>query len=226
LHVCAVLAGGFVERRGSSWVDVGPGTLRVSGAARHDIDFSSSGAVCLLLQPRDVDFPALERPEFLTPDVHLAGLARRLGGTESADPFLREDLGVELIAQILRRLQGRDGAPPPWLARIRDRIQDAPLPVSVATLAAEVGVHRVHLARAFREHFGRSVTAHMQRIRLRHARRLLADPDRSLADVAMSAGFADQSHMTRAIRAALGTTPGRIRRATLHPFKNASRRSA
>lgn len=35
-HVVAVLAGGFVERESGGWQDVGPGTIRVSGAAQHD----------------------------------------------------------------------------------------------------------------------------------------------------------------------------------------------
>jgi len=45
-----------------------------------------------------------------------------------------------------------------WLETVKQRIQDAPHPVSVSALAHEVGVHRVHLARMFREHYGRSVT--------------------------------------------------------------------
>jgi AraC-like DNA-binding protein len=35
----------------------------------------------------------------------------------------------------------------------------------------------------------------------------LAEPDRSLADVAYHTGFADQSHLTRTLRAMTGLTP-------------------
>ena len=49
-HVCVVLDGGFMEREKKSWRDVARGTVRVSGAARHDIDFSPAGATCLLLE--------------------------------------------------------------------------------------------------------------------------------------------------------------------------------
>src|SRR5215207_8694612 len=55
-HLCMVLDGGFVERDRHSWRDVGLGTVRVSGSARHDIDFSSSGATCLVLEIHDPAF--------------------------------------------------------------------------------------------------------------------------------------------------------------------------
>jgi len=87
-------------------------------------------------------------------------------------------------------------------------------------LATEFGVHRVHLARAFRDHYGTSLSRHLQRARLVRARRLLAATDLTLADVAATAGFADQSHLTRSVRSALGTTPAALRR-TLHRFKTA-----
>lgn len=40
-----------------------------------------------------------------------------------------------------------------------------------------------------------------------------ADPDRPLAEIALSAGYADQSHMGRAVRRATGFSPARLNRA-------------
>ena len=37
---------------------------------------------------------------------------------------------------------------------------------------------------------------------------MLADADRTLAEIALAAGFADQSHFTRTFRRLLGVTPG------------------
>lgn len=45
----------------------------------------------------------------------------------------------------------------------------------------------------------------------RCARLLVADADRPLADVALSSGYADQAHMTRAARRWLGVTPAGLR---------------
>jgi AraC family transcriptional regulator len=89
--------------------------------------------------------------------------------------------------------------------------------VPVAVLAREAGVHRVHLARTFRDHFGVPITEYARQLRLQAAGRLLAD-DLPLAGVAARAGFADQSHLTRVMHEAWGITPGALRR-TLHPFK-------
>jgi AraC family transcriptional regulator len=43
------------------------------------------------------------------------------------------------------------------------------------------------------------------------AKHLLEQGDASLSQVAYAAGFADQSHLTRAIRGATGLTPARYR---------------
>ena len=221
VHVCAVLAGGFIEREGRGWRDVGPGTVRVSGAARHDCDFGPAGARCLLLDVDDSALGAVAAPRFLPADGSLAALARRLdAATSVAGParvFDVPGLTAELLAQIARRLAGRAGPPPLWLGRVRQLLHDTHGTLPVALLAREAGVHRVHLARAFREHTGVPVTLYARQLRLREARRLLAE-DLPLAGVAARAGFADQSHLTRAMHEAWGVTPGALRRA-LHPFK-------
>jgi AraC family transcriptional regulator len=88
-----------------------------------------------------------------------------------------------------------------------------------------VGVHRVHLAREFRDHFGLTVGDYVRRRRLARARHLLAHTDLPLSAAAADAGFADQAHLTRAFRAAFGTTPGRFRLdRALRAFKTASAR--
>jgi AraC family transcriptional regulator len=218
VHLCFVLNGGFLERDGNSWVEMGSGRLRVSGAASHDIDFSAAGADCLLLLASPEDLPAPDRSRFLDCDPWLARVAARLSREPAAEP-MAEDLTIEVLAQVRRRLRERSGPPPSWLETVKQRIQDAPHPVSVSALAQEVGVHRVHLARSFREHYGRSVTGYLQRTRLHRARRLLTDRELGLAEVAVMAGFSDQSHMTRATRAAWGVTPATLRRAMLPAFK-------
>ena len=220
IHLCAVVAGGFVEKSGRGWVDVGPGTVRISSAARHDIDFSPAGAQCLVMLPGLPGFSGLDAPRFLSPDPWMSRLVGALASRmEAASPLEIDEAADEFLAQIQRRLDGRSAPPPPWLQQLRERIDDGEAN-SVGELAAEFGVHRVHLARAFRDHYGTSLSRHLQRTRLVRARRLLAATDLTLADVAATAGFADQSHLTRSVRSALGTTPAALRR-TLHPFKTA-----
>jgi len=134
---------------------------------------------------------------------------------------------TELLAQIDRRrlLSHRRAArPPAWLMTVRERLHDEPSPPPLITLARDAGVHRVHLARAFRDHFGETLGEYLRRRRLDRARGLLADGSLSLSQVAHLAGYADQSHLTRAIRQAMGTTPARLRGARmLPPFKTPQR---
>ncbi|MGH7538300.1 MAG: helix-turn-helix transcriptional regulator [Gemmatimonadales bacterium] len=229
VHVCAVLDGGFVERDGRGWRDVGAGWVRVSAGARHDIDFGPSGARCLVLEadpgtaaPR---LQSLPRPLFLETDSWLGQVLQHIDGTASQrDPegaIALDSLAAELLAQLERRLDGRRSPPPPWLRRVCELVHDLRGMVTVAALARAAGVHRVHLARTFRDHFGVPVTAYARRVRLDYAQRLLVTSATPLAQVAARAGFADQSHLTRVMRATLGVTPGAVRGGRLHPFKTA-----
>ena len=70
-----------------------------------------------------------------------------------------------------------------------------------------------HLAATFRRVYGQSVGATLRRLRLEAARRCLErEPDCTLADAALRAGFADQSHFTRHFGRLFGVTPGAYRR--------------
>jgi AraC-like DNA-binding protein len=82
--------------------------------------------------------------------------------------------------------------------------------VSVAEAARVAGLSRGHFLRAFRASVGVSPHEYLVQCRLRHARRLIAldGSRRSLAEIAMEAGFSDQAHLTRHFRRAFGQTPG------------------
>ena len=85
----------------------------------------------------------------------------------------------------------------------------------LAQLAAQAQLSKYHFSRCFREVIGQSPWAYVQAARLRRAKALLHDPDRSLTDVALDAGFYDQSHFIRAFKQAEGVTPGAYREAIL-----------
>lgn len=85
--------------------------------------------------------------------------------------------------------------------------------LSVAVVAAAVGASPGHLQRCFRAHAGCSLVAFVHRLRLEHARDLLAATDRTVADIAQEVGFASQSHLTRLFVRRFGAPPGRYRTA-------------
>jgi AraC-like DNA-binding protein len=111
-------------------------------------------------------------------------------------------------ASVLRNSRGE-----PWLAEVRDLLHDGfAVPLRVHDLAAMVKRHPVYLARAFRRRYGCAIASYRRRLQVCEAARRLADGDEPLASVALSSGFADQSHLCRRFRAALGVSPGRFRR--------------
>ena len=89
-------------------------------------------------------------------------------------------------------------------ARIADDCANAP---TLAELAHEAGLSRYQLLRGFAAAFGLPPHAWLQQCRLARARGLIGRGE-ALADAAATAGFADQSHMTRAFVRFLGFTPG------------------
>lgn len=83
--------------------------------------------------------------------------------------------------------------------------------ISLEDLAASVSLSRFHFARRFRQSTGTSPHEFVLRQRVERARTMLLRTDRPLRDIALSCGFADQSHLTRVFRKQTGTTPGRFR---------------
>lgn len=99
------------------------------------------------------------------------------------------------------------------LGRVQQQLDDDPAaPHSLDTLAREAGLGRFQLLRAFSRQTG--LTPHQYLITRRVAlARAQIVAGRPLADAALTAGFADQSHMTRAFVQRLGLRPGDFARA-------------
>lgn len=71
------------------------------------------------------------------------------------------------------------------------------------------------VSRGFRKVFGISPSAYRAHLRARRAAHLTASSQLRLDDLAQHTGFADQAHMTHAVRSLTGMTPGAWRRQVL-----------
>jgi AraC family transcriptional regulator len=81
-------------------------------------------------------------------------------------------------------------------------------PLSLEVLAEVAGLSRFHFARQFRVSTGESPMGYVLRARMERARVLLSRPEHpTIAHIASSLGFADQSHFTRTFRRFFGLTP-------------------
>jgi AraC-like DNA-binding protein len=150
-------------------------------------------------------------------DVFLA-LERRASVTELG--VCVETLVQALVDVIVRG--GRSPAPSSSLRRtvsIVERLRETLLrgaksdepPPDLATLSREVGLSRFQTLRLFRRHYGVTPRAFHLHFRLALARHSLKSGT-SLAEVAASCGFVDQSHFTKQFKRLVGVTPGQYAR--------------
>ena len=153
---------------------------------------------------------------FAARDAGISALAERCAAEvwspDSAAPIVLEGLALELFAQL--RLHGRTRVEraPRWIAAARAMIEAQPDSVTPGALARELHLDASYAARAFRAHLGRTFGDYIRDARIaRSVRRLASDPDATVADVALEAGFYDQSHFARAFKRVVGVTPRRYR---------------
>lgn len=146
------------------------------------------------------------------PTRPMVRLSRLLNRPAGPGPELLEEGVLEVIAALDEAEPAR-GDPPGWLATVRealnDELEDG---VTVQELARRVGVHPVSVSRAFRRHYGWTVSEYRRRERIRRAARRIAGSRESLSRIAHATGHTDHSHFCREFRRVAGLTPSEFRR--------------
>jgi AraC-like DNA-binding protein len=213
---------GQVESEAGDVIMVNPGEMHdgmpVDGVARGcRILYLDPGLVAREIADETTDAELIVRP--VARDPQLARDVIRLFAElerPAQDGLAAEESVLRCVMRVLHR-HGVHGAraaggSPPVMKAIR-RLDAAPeVPTSLAELAALSGISRFQLLRGFVREVGTTPHAYLVQRRVRLARQLLA-AGRSPADAAILAGFADQSHMTRAFVRQFGITPGRYKAA-------------
>lgn len=133
--------------------------------------------------------------------------------------------GETLVAALIAHLWRNDPGGPPatngglrGLSRPQLRRLDAFMrehlaeDISLKTLAGVAGLSPFHFVRVFKQATGLTPHRYLLERRLERARELLLCRSRALAEVAIEAGFCDQSHLTLQFKRAYGVTPGEFRR--------------
>lgn len=229
-HLCFLEAGGFEERHAGRDEAMVPGMLRGSPSGdEHDIVFRPLSCCFLILLHGDQVAPlsgALAERQFVA-SPHIERLARGVSHGLTAglivSPLRLEAAVLELVAATLASGRRRGNEPPMWLTRIREQIHDEPSETpSTAALAAACGYHPVYVARAFRQFYGIGLSEYGRLVRAEFACELLATQDEPLSQIALRAGYADQSHLTRSLRHLTGFTPAEVRRRRRPGFQVAS----
>ena len=202
-------------------------TITMPAEERHRDHFEKAGAHMLVVEP-DPGSDELMRPyagmlgqvsRFRDGGVVALAwrISRELRNPDAVTHLMIEGLALEMLSAGARLLSlaPSEKRPPPWLATAEELLRAKYLDhLEVAQLASEVGVHPVHLARVFRLHFGETLGQYVRRLRLDWAATQLATSELVLTDLASTAGFADQSHFTRAFKRYTGFTPARYRQSS------------
>ncbi|HET9342327.1 MAG TPA: AraC family transcriptional regulator [Candidatus Eremiobacteraceae bacterium] len=149
---------------------------------------------------------------------HIAwALTAVLETDESTDRLYSESLGTALTAQLLRRY-ARSSKPKRGLTRrqwqsVVDYVhENLATDLSLAELAEVAGMGSSTFKALFRQTVGMPVHRYVVRQRVEFAMNLLAIGDARLDEVALAAGFVDQSHMARCFRRVVGMTPAAVAR--------------
>jgi AraC family transcriptional regulator len=221
--LCFNMLGGCTEWVGSSEWTLEPSTLRYhapdevhadrigsDGWRIFTVEFTTEAYQRLADQNVVFDGPTQLH------DVYLATLGRRLyrefRDIDDASALAIESLVLEVAVEAARRAPlGRETRIPKWLRNAEDLLRERfTRSIVLSAVAREVGVHPVHLARTFHRTFGQTMGDFIRMLRVDFACSRMRNRA-SLASIALSAGFADQSHFCRTFKRVVGMTPSDYR---------------
>lgn len=216
-HFVLVLAGHYLSTAVGAPGVGGPGTLIYNppGTTHRDRFSGPSGRFFTVSVPAGVldgVTNALALPDHAVapgPAVCRRALrmADRVRSGTNAPALELEALGLELLDLVADERVQR-GAAPMWLARARALLRDeCDADHTLGDVARRVGVHPVHLTRAFRRYFRTTPGGFLRRSRLNRAAALLMDRRWSLAEIGPACGYFDQAHFCRSFKRAFGLSP-------------------
>jgi len=132
---------------------------------------------------------------------------------DDVSPLAIEGLVLELLAECARSpAETLPVRAPPWLKRVSELLQDRFREVlSLDGIAAEAGVSADHLARTFRRCHGCTMGEYVRHLRVDFACGRLTRDNTPLVEIALDAGFSDQSHFTKSFKRCMGITPAAFR---------------
>jgi AraC family transcriptional regulator len=150
-----------------------------------------------------------------------ASLQQGLRRREETNQLFVDHMMLALTAHIAQTYGGLKrnaelarGGLAPWQARRAcERLEsDLGGKLSLQQIAAEFDLSVSHFARAFRLSVGMPPHQWLLRQRVKTAKQLMTVRDLPLSEIAISAGFANQSHFTRIFSSVVGISPAAWRR--------------
>lgn len=133
---------------------------------------------------------------------------------DTASAMAIEGLVLEILAE-LARAEADDASlhAPHWLKHATEIVESRFLErLTLTEIASQVGVHYVHLSRQFHKYNRCTIGEMIRRRRVQYASHLLAHSRTPLAEIALTCGFSDQSHLSFLFKRYMGVSPSKFRR--------------
>ncbi len=199
-----------------AWVDEGPTTMLIVNVTPSLVRTAAEG---MGIDPGGVSI----QPQLGLKDPQIEHIAWALKAELEADePMGRlyaDSLGLALAAHLLRRYaplaprRVTSGLSKRRLQRVIDYIHEHLTDdLSLAELAEVANLSPSHFKVLFKQSVGVPVHQYVITTRVQYAIGLLVRDKHTPSDVALQAGFADQSHMARCMRRVAGLTPSVLKR--------------
>ena len=83
--------------------------------------------------------------------------------------------------------------------------------MTLESVAAHVHLNPSYFSTMFRQATGSTFKEYLSMVRVEESKRLLANTDYSLIDIAVATGFQDQSYFSKVFKRYTGLTPGQYR---------------
>ena len=221
---CFVIQGEYTETYGVRTRECRPSALLFHPAGElHAEYFHDSGGRSFIIEIEPLWLEQVREHSGINDNLaDLSGrdlelLARRLYKEflrmDEASVLIIEGLMLEIVGEAARRGPiGPVRQPPPWLRQAKELLSERFAErLTLEEVAKTVGVHPVHLAQTFHKNYHCTVGDFVRQLRIEYACRELAVSQMSIVDIALAAGFCDQSHFTRTFKRCTGVPPSQYR---------------
>ena len=219
-----VLAGNYIENYGRQTQTRQPSTIVFHPPQEsHAVDFQSGARILSVhigferlayIREHSIVFDSSMSSQTET----IAWLGHRIHREfcrpDAVSTLAIEGLIFEILAEASRgKVSASEKKFPCWLEKAREFLHDNFSESMTIDAVAEIAdVHPVHLARVFRRQTGGTIGEYVRRLRVEFARRQISTTDLSLSEIALAAGFSDQSHLNKTFKSLFGFTPSEYRK--------------
>ncbi len=221
---CYVLQGNYTETYGRKTRECKSSTLLFHPPEElHEEHFHASGGHSFIIEIEPDWLGRLSQNYAVAvTSVDYAGgimqlLAKRLYKEfmypDEASALVIEGLMLEMIGEASRPCSaGGTNRSPTWLRQAKELLhQRFNEPLRLSEVARTVGVHPVHLAQTFHKSYRCTVGDYVRQLRIDYACHELSTTEKSIVDIALEAGFCDQSHFSRTFKRLTGMAPSLYR---------------